>query len=94
MVPSLEVGDMLLTAVSTAAQSVRNEPVPEPTPPTVVIEPVSSTCTCVYACLLVCLLVCVSVCGLEYCIAQNFGGITFVNLANSIFQGFTLPNIQ
>ena len=60
MVPSLEVGDILLTSVSTAAQSARDEPVPEPTPPTVVIEPVSSVS--VYVCLCVHTCVCVHVC--------------------------------
>ena len=65
MVPSLEVGDILLTSVSTAAQSARDEPVPEPTPPTVVIEPVSSVCACMHACtcvVCVCMRACVRAC--------------------------------
>ena len=61
MVPSLEVGDILLTSVSTAAQSARDEPVPEPTPPTVVIEPVSSVCACMHMCGVVCVCVCARV---------------------------------
>ena len=62
MVPSLEVGDILLTSVSTAAQSARDEPVPEHTPPTVVIEPVSSVSVCVSVCLCVRTCVCACVC--------------------------------
>ena len=58
MVPSLEVGDILLTSVSTAAQSARDEPVPEPTPPTVVIEPVSSVCVHAYVHACACMHMC------------------------------------
>lgn len=44
MVPSLESGDTLLTtvAIATGGQVARDEPEPEPTPPTVTAEPVSA----------------------------------------------------
>ena len=42
MVPSMEAEDMLLTSAPTADQPIRDEAVPEHTPPTVNVEPVST----------------------------------------------------
>ena len=42
MVPSMEAEDMLLTSAPTADQLIRDEAVPEHTPPTVNVELVST----------------------------------------------------
>ena len=44
IVPSLEVGDMLLTSATTGDHSARDESLPEFIQPTVHVEPVSLMC--------------------------------------------------
>lgn len=54
MVPSLESGDMLLTAVTTDDQPTRDQPPPAtvPAPPTLTVQPVS--CISMYIFLNIC----------------------------------------